>query len=153
MPNLLQVEDVRCGSQACLIWLSKVTPILLLASPGQTGQILVSTPIRMLKLHFSQKVGLLHLVVFKRMPLSSKVGENCELLHSSVLFQTYLLKTSTQSQKKFRFFFDMKSRNKAAKNGRESTFVSDFQNPKDKDSYMKIHTMFIYMKFLVRFFS
>jgi hypothetical protein len=47
----------------------------------------------------------------------------------------------------------MKSRNKAAKNERESTFVSDFQNPKDKDSYMKLDTMFIYMKFLVRFFS
>jgi hypothetical protein len=47
----------------------------------------------------------------------------------------------------------MKSRNKAAKNGRESTFVSTFQNPKEKDSYGKLDTMFIYMKFLVRFFS
>jgi len=47
----------------------------------------------------------------------------------------------------------MKSRKKAAKNGRESTLVIDFQNPKNKDSYMKLDTMFIYMKFLVRFFS
>jgi hypothetical protein len=46
----------------------------------------------------------------------------------------------------------LKSKNKAAKNGRESTCVSDFQNPKDEDSCLELDMMSVYMKFLVRFF-
>ncbi|CAM6065650.1 unnamed protein product [Sphagnum tenellum] len=41
------------------------------------------------------------------------------------------------------------SRDRAAKNGRESTCVSGFQNPKDEDSCLELDMMFIYMKFLV----
>jgi hypothetical protein len=85
MPNLLQAEDVGCGSQACLIWLSKFQRLLAnINALGQTGQLL--------------------------------------------------------------------SRDRAAKNGRESTCVSGFQIPKDEDSCLELDMMFIYMKFLVRFF-
>jgi hypothetical protein len=49
-------------------------------------------------------------------------------------------------------FWHKKSRDRAAKNGRESTCVSGFQNPKDEDSCLELDMMFIYMKFLVRFF-
>ncbi|CAM6019117.1 unnamed protein product [Sphagnum balticum] len=41
------------------------------------------------------------------------------------------------------------SRDRAAKNGRESTCVSGFQNPKAEDSSLELDMMFIYMKFLV----
>jgi hypothetical protein len=86
MPNLLQVEDVGSGSQACLIWLSKFQRLLAnINALGQTGQVL-------------------------------------------------------------------KSKNKAAKNGRESTCVSDFQNPKDEDSCLELDMMSVYMKFLERLF-
>jgi hypothetical protein len=50
------------------------------------------------------------------------------------------------------FFGHKKSKNKAAKNWRESKCASDFQNPKDEDSCLELDMMSVYMKFLVRFF-